>query len=137
MFDVLDIGATGLTAQRTRMDITANNVLNMNTTRAQRGPDGTWEPYRRRLAVLQTGSPQDPSKPGVHVAKIARDPSPFQTRYEPWNPDADASGNVKYPNVDLSYEMVNMIEASRAYEANITMMETTKAMLNATMRLLA
>jgi flagellar basal-body rod protein FlgC len=137
MFNVLDIGATGLTAQRTRMDITAGNVLNMNTTRAKQAADGTWEPYRRRLAILQTGSPGDPRKPGVHVAKIDQDRSPFQVRHEPGHADADAQGNVKYPNVDLSYEMVNMIEASRAYEANITMMETTKSMLNATMRLLA
>lgn len=137
MFNLLDISATGLSAQRVRMDITANNLVNQGATKKIMGPDGQMEPYRRRFAVLMPGAPGDPSKPGVHVAKIERDMSPLTKRLEPGNPDADADGNVLYPNVDMTYEMVNMIDASRAYEANITAMETTKAMLNATLRLLA
>lgn len=137
MFNLLDISATGLSVQRVRMDITAQNLVNQTTTRGLQRADGTWEPYRRRLAVLMTGSPDDPTKPGVHVAKIEKDMSPFVTRHEPGHRDADENGDVKYPNVDMTYEMVNMIDASRAYEANITAMETTKSMLNATLRLLA
>jgi len=76
-------------------------------------------------------------KPGVHVSSIEQDPSPFNMRYEPWSKDANKDGLVAYPNVDLAIESVNMLEASRAYEANITMMETSKAMLNSSLRLLA
>jgi flagellar basal-body rod protein FlgC len=137
MFNLLDISASGLTAQRTRMDITAQNLVNQNTTRGTQNADGTWEPYRRRLAILMTGSPDGSGKPGVHVSKIEKDKSPFTTRHEPGHKDADVNGDVKYPNVDMTYEMVNMIDASRAYEANVTAMEVTKSMLNATLRLLA
>jgi flagellar basal-body rod protein FlgC len=137
MFNLLDISATGLSAQRVRMDITANNLVNQGATKKIMSPDGKLEPYRRRFAVLMPGAPGDPTKPGVHVSKIERDMSPFTQRNEPGNPDADADGNVLYPNVDMTFEMVNMIDASRAYEANITAMETTKSMLNATLRLLA
>ena len=134
MFDALDIGASGLFAQRTRMDTIAGNVAYINTTRNEKG-----EPiqYRRRIAMFQAGRGNEPGKPGVHVARIDQDPSPFQKKYDPGNKDADADGYVRYPNIDLSIEYVNMLEASRAYEANITMMETTKAMINSTLRLIA
>jgi flagellar basal-body rod protein FlgC len=133
MFEILDMGASGLQAQRLRMDTIAGNVLHMNSTRNEKGEP---IPYRRRFVVFQPGQASDPGKPGVHVSKIGIDRSPFIRRHEPGHPDADAAGYVNYPNVDLAVEMVNMLEASRAYEANITMMETTKQMLNATMRLL-
>jgi flagellar basal-body rod protein FlgC len=75
---------------------------------------------------------------GVHVSQIAEDTqTPFTLRHEPGNPYADAQGNVQYPNVDLSLEMVNALETTRAYEANITAIETTKSMMSATLRLLA
>ena len=134
MFNLLDMGATGLSAQRTRMDTIAGNVLNINTTENERGEA---VPYRRRFAVFQPGAPDDPSKGGVHVASIEQDPSAFRVAFEPGNKDADADGYVKYPNVNLETEFVNMLEASRAYEANVTMMETTKSMINASLRLLA
>ena len=133
MFDTLDIGASGLLAQRTRMDAIAGNVANINTTRT---PDGKG-PYRRRFATLLPGRPDDPSRPGVRVDKIHIDPTPFQMRKEPGHPDADAEGYVKYPNIDLAIEMVNMMEATRAYEANVNMMEVSKAMINASLRLIA
>ena len=132
MFDSLDIGASALMAQRVRMDTIAGNVANINTTRNERGET---IPYRRRIAMFQTGTKD--GKPGVHVKSVDLDPSPFQKRYEPGNKDADKDGYVSYPNVDLSIEYVNALEASRAYEANVTMMETTKAMINATLRLIA
>ncbi|HEX8325342.1 MAG TPA: flagellar basal body rod protein FlgC [Tepidisphaeraceae bacterium] len=132
MFDVLNMGAGGLRAQRTRMDTIANNVLNINTTHNENGEK---IPFRRRLVTFQAGSPE--GGPGVHVKEIKQDPSPFNVRYEPGHPDADANGNVLYPNVDLSIETVNMMEASRAYEANISMMETAKQMFNSALRLIA
>lgn len=134
MFEVLDMSASGLMAQRTRMDTIAQNVANINTTH---GPNGEKAPYRRRFATLMAGRPGEPGRPGVHVDAIRQDTSPFQKRYEPGNPDADAEGNVQYPNVDLAFEMVNMMEASRAYEANVNLMEVSKAMVNASLRLIA
>jgi len=134
MFNVLDIGASGLAAQRARLDVISANIANASTTR---DADGKPNPFRRRLAIFAEGRADDRSAPGVHVQQIKLDPSPFVTKYEPGHPDADAQGYVQYPNVDLSVEYVNALEASRAYEANVTMMETTKAMLNSSLRLLA
>ena len=135
MFDVLDMGASGLVAQRARMDTIAGNVLNINTTRNEQGEK---IPFRRRLVVFQAGAAKDSPKPGVHVKEIKLDQTPFKERYEPGHPDADPkTGIVKYPNVDLMTEFTNMMEASRAYEATVTMMETSKAMFNSTMRLIA
>ena len=121
MFDALDMGASGLKAQRVRMDTIAENVLNANTTRNARGEK---VPYRRRFVVLASGSGGGSSKPGVHVDAIKSDQSPFQKRYEPGHPDADANGYVFYPNIDPTHEFVNM-------------MDVTKAMINASLRLLA
>ncbi len=132
MFDTLDISASGLQAQRTRMDTIAANVANLNTTR---DANGRPNPYRRRFAVFSNGLAArgaDAGKPGVHVGQILQDQSPFQERFQP-----NAKGMVLYPNIDLAVEMVNAIEASRAYEANVTTMEVTKSMMNATLRLLA
>ena len=134
MFSSLETGASGLTAQRVRMDTLANNLLNMSTTRNAQGQP---EPYRRRFVVFAPGQAGDHSKPGVHVQKIGLDRSPFRMKYEPGPEDANAQGYVRYPNVDMSVEFTNMLEASRAYEANITMLETTKQMLSSTLRLLA
>ena len=134
MFDILDTGASGLMAQRIRLDTIAGNIANINTTRDAAGkPD----PYRRRFVVLAPGRADDPSLPGVHVQQVGIDPSPLIRRYEPGSPDADKDGYVSYPNIDLSIEYVNALEASRAYEANVTMMDTVKSMFNSSLRLLA
>jgi flagellar basal-body rod protein FlgC len=133
MFDVLDMGASGLTAQRTRMDVIAQNIANAETTH---DATGKAVPYRRKFATLME-SRTESGLPGVRVEEIRSDPSPFVPKYEPGNRDADANGYVQYPNVDLAIEFTNAIEASRAYEANVNMMEVTKSMLNATLRLLA
>ncbi len=133
MFDALDMGASGLMAQRTRLDTIAANIANANTTR---DAEGRVSPYRRRFVVFAAGQPNQPAKPGVHVAGVQIDPSPFQRRFEPGNPDADAQGYVSYPNIDLAVEYVNALEASRAYEANVSMMEVSKAMINASLRLI-
>jgi flagellar basal-body rod protein FlgC len=134
MFDVLDMGASGLQAQRTRMDTIAGNIVNANTTRNAQGQP---IPYRRRFVLFAPGQAANPEKPGVRVQEITLDQSPFQKRFEPGHPDADGEGYVKYPNIDLAMEYVNALEASRAYEANVTMMEVSKAMLNASLRLIA
>lgn len=133
MFEALDISSSALGAQRIRMDVIAGNVANMNTLRNVRGEH---EPYRRRVALLESVKERD-GTPGVRVGKIIQDPSELRRVYEPGHPDADADGYVKYPNIDLAMEMVNMMEASRAYEANVTMMETTKAMISSSLRLIA
>jgi flagellar basal-body rod protein FlgC len=134
MFDVLDMGASGLQAQRTRMDTIAGNIANANTTRNAKGEP---VPYRRRFVMFAPGQPGNPEKAGVRVQEIRLDQSPFQKRFEPGHPDADREGYVSYPNIDLSMEYVNALEASRAYEANVTMMEVSKQMLNASLRLIA
>jgi flagellar basal-body rod protein FlgC len=137
MFQTLDISASGLQAQRTRMDTIAANIANLNTTR---NANGEAVPYRRRFAVFSpnlAARGEGKDRPGVHVGKIKQDPSPFQKRFQPGHPDAGPDGMVLYPNIDLSVEFVNALEASRAYEANVTTMEVTKSMMNATLRLLA
>lgn len=135
-FGALDIGASALTAQRLRMDTISQNIANANTTRTE---DGT--PYRRRIVVFQEQSGGLPFSEyltnssremylgkGVKVTKIVEDPSPFKKVYDPGHPDADADGYVEMPNVDVVTEMVNMISATRAYEANVTSINTTKSM---------
>ena len=134
MFDVLEMGASGHQAQRTLMDTIAGNIVNANTTRNAQGQP---IPYRRRFVLFAPGQAGSPDKPGVRVQESELDQSPFQKRHEPGHPDADADGYVKYPNIDLAMEYVNALEASRAYEANVTMMEVSKQMLSASLRLIA
>lgn len=134
-FGSLDIGASALTAQRLRMDTISQNIANANTTRTENGT-----PYRRRMVVFEERAMNAPfsdylsesSKDkfigkGVRVAKIMEDQSPFKRIYDPGHPDADEEGYVQMPNVDIITEMVNMISASRAYEANVTSINTTKS----------
>lgn len=132
MFATLDVSASALTAQRIRMDTIAGNVANAFTTQRADGQPG---PYQRRVAVFSSGDGSGGA--GVHVAKIAEDAAPPRMAYEPGHPLADARGYVAYPNVDMSTEMIDMIEASRAYEANVTAMNATKAMFTNALRLLA
>jgi flagellar basal-body rod protein FlgC len=87
--------------------------------------------------VFTSGRPDAPNKAGVSVAKIEIDRSPFRREFQPNHPDANKDGYVSYPNIDLAVEYVNALEASRAYEANVTAMEVSKAMMNASLRLLA
>jgi flagellar basal-body rod protein FlgC len=134
MFESLDIGASALEAQRVRLDTIAGNVANINTTRDS---SGKVHPYQRRFVVLASGQDESGSAPGVHVEQVGTDNSPALKKFDPGNPDADKDGYVAYPNIDLSEEMVNALEASRSYEANVTTMETAKAMINSTLRLLA
>ena len=134
MFGALDTSTSALVAQRTRLDVISGNLANRFTTL---DADGNFAPYRRRIAMFAPGDPATGSSEGVHVRSIELDDSDFRRVYEPGHPNADKAGYVDYPNVDSSIEMINALEASRAYEANITAAEATKSMLNATMRLLA
>jgi flagellar basal-body rod protein FlgC len=147
MFDALNVSATGLTAERLRMDVTAENLANAQTTR---GADG--QPYRRKEVVLSevqsggfgaqlakavgAGSGSGSQPGGVEVAGITQDQTPGKLVYDPGHPDADASGYVRMPNVDTVAEMVDLISASRAYEANVTAMNSAKQMFSKTLDLL-
>jgi flagellar basal-body rod protein FlgC len=144
MFDALNVSATGLTAERLRMDVTAENLANAQTTR---GADG--QPYRRKEVVLSEvssggfggqlakaigGGGSQPG--GVEVTGITQDQTPGKLVYDPGHPDADAEGYVRMPNVDTVAEMVDLISASRAYEANVTAMNAAKQMFSKTLDLL-
>ncbi len=133
MFGDFDISGSALSAQRVRLNTIASNIANINVTR---GVDGKTGPYRRQFPVFEAQRTEDGGA-GVRVSKVEDDPSDFKLKYEPGHPDADKRGFVAYPNVDLSVEYVNMLEATRAYEANASAIETTKSMMNATLRLLA
>jgi flagellar basal-body rod protein FlgC len=130
----LSISASGLDAQKTRLNTIASNLANANSTRSTQGG-----PYRR-LDVVFTTSPVENSSPlpaaptaadapqGVEVSKIVPDLGPFKRVYEPQHPDADKDGYVSYPNISPMEEMVNMLSALRSYEANVTAMGATKSM---------
>ena len=130
VFSAMEIAASGLTAERTRMNTIASNLANARTTRTEEGG-----PYRRLDPVFEA-TPLDRNgvtgvNNGVSLAKVARieqDQRPGMMVYEPGHPDADAQGYVQYPNVNAVEEMVNMITASRAYEAGITSLDTVKRM---------
>ena len=145
LFDGLDVSATGLTAQRLRMDVTAENLANAQTTRGANG-----QPYRRKEVILQeipqggfgaqlssamgAGGPRGAG--GVQVAQIAEDSTPGKLVYDPGHPDADARGYVQMPNVEPVEEMVDLITESRGYEANVTAMQTAKTMFSRTLDVL-
>ena len=131
---ILSIAGTGMAAQRLRVQLIASKVANSETTRTKEGG-----PFRRKEAVFQAqdlGFQGALAAAGVRVASIRTSEEPFLTRYEPGHPDADASGTVNYPNVNPVEEMVNLTEASRAYEANIAVFRAAKAMGSAALEIL-
>jgi flagellar basal-body rod protein FlgC len=136
LFDALDASGSALSAERLRMDVTAENLANAQSTR---GADGTG-PYKRKEVVLeQAGSSFADSLQaarGVRVAGIVEDSTPARRVYDPGHPDADAQGYVTMPNVNTVTEMTDLIGASRAYEANVTAMQTAKSMFARTLDLL-
>ena len=123
----LNISSSGLSAERTRMEIVAGNIANANTTR---GPDG--QPFRRKEVVFESVLQQQinqgaaPHMQGVRVAGIVDDPSEFPSSYQPGHPQADANGMVRTSNVQLPMEMVNLMTASRAYEANLKALQGSR-----------
>jgi flagellar basal-body rod protein FlgC len=126
----LSVSASGLSAERTRVNLAASNLANAEATR---GPDGG--PYRRRDPVMEAISfgdalsRADGQPPGgVKVAQVVEDQNPGRKVYSPGHPDADADGFVTLPNVNPIHEVVNLMSASKAYEANATAVETLKSM---------
>lgn len=138
LFQSFDICASGMTAQRFRMDTISENIANVNTTRTA---DGT--PYRRKIVTFEekVTSPTFESAltkatefngDGVRVINVSEDTeTDFIMEYDPSHPDADENGYVRYPNVNTVTEMTNLIDSSRAYEANATAFNAVKAIAQA------
>jgi len=144
----MNISATGLTAQRLRMDTIAENIANVNTTRTADGG-----PYQRKTVLFEEirdnepfsiafnnifGNGQTVPAPqgmGVRVVSVVEDESPGLLRYDPTHPDADEEGYVRLPNVNIVEEMVNMIAASRSYEANLTAMASARTLTQRTLEI--
>jgi len=139
MWNSFQISASALTAQRLRMDVIASNIANAESTRAS-FVDGRWVPYQRKLVVMESSPPQQTFASvfdqalqsnvgqGVRVTKITHDTEPFKRVYLPTHPDADEAGYVSMPNVDLLKEQVDLLGASRSYEANVTALNASKSM---------
>jgi flagellar basal-body rod protein FlgC len=149
ILDSLSISASALTAERARMDVTAENLANAQTTRTDAGG-----PYRRKVVELAQDSGSSSgfgaqlatamgsarssasSNGGVKVTGIVEDSTPLKTVYDPGHPDADANGYVQMPNVEPVEEMVDLITESRSYEANVTAMQTAKSMFSKSLEIL-
>lgn len=137
MFGAIDAAASGLTAERLRMDVISNNIANVNTTRSAEGGA-----YRRQMVVFAPRENQQSfakvlsdkvgtgngTGNGVRVVGITKDNSPTRQIYDPAHPDANKDGYVEMPNVNVVSEMVDMITATRAYEANVTTINAAKSM---------
>ena len=136
MFTAINSAASGLTAERFRMDVISHNIANVNATRTAEGG-----PYRRQMVVFAPREGDGGSfdsllskaqgtgvDNGVRVIGIAKSQEPFKTVYDPGHPDANREGYVLLPNVEIVNEMVDLITASRAYEANVTTINTAKSM---------
>lgn len=136
LFKSLNVSASGLTAERLRMDVISKNIANVNTTRTIAGT-----PYRRQMAVfMEQGNTNSFDSilarakgeysigNGVEVSEIVEDQSDFKRVFNPGHPDASDEGYVLMPNVDVVTEMINLMSASRAYEANVTALNSTKSM---------
>lgn len=133
LFDTFSISASGMTSERLRLDLIANNVANMNT--ASRPNDPNNPVYRRRVPLFAEQLRQSmsvnglqPKGMGVKVRAIVEDPAPPRIVNDPNHPLADEQGNVAYPNINIVNEMVDMITASRSYEANVTTLNAAKSM---------
>ncbi|WP_448378538.1 flagellar basal body rod protein FlgC [Fervidobacterium sp.] len=132
-FNIMNISSTGLSAQRFRIELISTNIANSETTRTEKG-----EPYRRKVPVFQElvrNIQGRRENSGVIVKSVYEDPSEFRVVYDPTHPDADENGYVRLPNVNIIREMVDMINAQRAYEANATAINTTKAMITAALQI--
>ena len=149
IFGSMDVSASGLTAQRLRMDVISNNIANVSTTRT---PEGG--PYRRQQVLFSSrkyspvfslplkkrfidvlrGVQEQPGE-GVRVLNVVKDDSPPKVVYNPSHPDANEHGYVLMPNVNIVTEMVDMISASRAYEANVSVINSAKSMMSSALRI--
>ena len=131
ILDTLRISASGMSAQRVRLQAISSNIANARSTSTE-----TEEPYRRKMPVFKAithnpfGSEIDKNLSRVEVVDIAKSQEDFRQVFDPAHPDADEEGYVRYPNVDILYEMVDMMTTSRGYEANTSAAETTYQMAN-------
>ncbi|WP_438646601.1 flagellar basal body rod protein FlgC [Robertmurraya kyonggiensis] len=139
IFHSINTSASALTSQRLRMDVISSNMANVDSTRAEL-VDGEWVPYKRKSVVLKANEGGFSSflnvamnkgevGNGVKVSQIVEDETPFKEVYDPEHPDADENGYVQMPNVDPLREMVDLISATRSYEANVTALNASKSML--------
>ncbi len=133
VFDILKISASGLKAQRARMEVIAGNLSNVHTTRTEEGG-----PYRKKEVVFVSTDVSDTKEfgslfskkiEGVKIESVSESEKEFEKVFDPNHPDADQEGYVMFPNVNLMEEMTDMVAATRAYEANVNVMNTTKEML--------
>ena len=136
MFSSFDISTSGLVAQRMRLNAISSNLANMSTTRNEFGET---EAYRPRHVTFQTDTAvhSPGGGAGVKVGSVEMSNDPPLMKYQPGHPDADAQGYVRYPNVNMTTEMVDAMQATRAYEANIGVIEITKDMANQSLRIIA
>lgn len=142
IFHSMNNSASALTAQRLRMDVISSNMANAESTRGKL-VNGEWQPYRRKSVILEPKEGQFSSflnkamnrsnangaGNGVKVTKIVEDQTPFKLVYNPEHPDANDEGYVELPNVDPLREMVDLISATRSYEANVTVLNASKSMM--------
>lgn len=140
MFHGFNTTASALSAQRLRMDVVSSNMANVDTTRG-RFINGEWEPYRRKMVEMRPNQNQfssylskamgrsDQPGNGVKITRIVEDQTPFKLAYQPDHPDANEEGYISLPNIDPLKEMVDMMSATRSYEANVTTLNATKNML--------
>jgi flagellar basal-body rod protein FlgC len=136
MFSSLDVSTSGLLAQRARLNAISSNIANMSTTRNELGEA---EPYQPRYVTFQTDTSitTPGGGAGVKIGSVEHSTEPPKMKYEPGHPDADDRGFVRYPAVDMTMEFVDALEATRAYEANIGVIEVTKNMSEHTLRIIA
>lgn len=125
IFSGVRISASGLSAERLRLDVISSNIANVRTTRTESGGA-----YRRKTAVFSENYDKKIGMLGVKAVKIEEDKSPLKREYDPSHPDADREGYVEYPNVDLLVEMSDLISASRAYESNVDTLNAQKNMIS-------
>nr|WP_304186945.1 flagellar basal body rod protein FlgC [Hafnia alvei] len=130
MLNIFNISGSALAAQSQRMNVAASNMANADSVT---GPDG--EPYRTKQVVFEVQAAPGQETGGVKVSQLVDDPSPERLVYQPGNPLADAKGYVRMPNVDVVGEMVNSIAASRSYQANVEVLNTTKSLMMKTLTL--
>jgi flagellar basal-body rod protein FlgC len=128
----MSVAASGMRAQTERMKIISENIANANSTATTKGGD----PYRRKIATITPSFDRELGATLVNAGKPVADRSDFRNQYDPGNPNADAQGYVKLPNVDSLVEIMDMREAQRSYEADLTVMDSTKQMLAKTVDLL-
>uniref|UniRef100_Q07RD2 Flagellar basal-body rod protein FlgC n=1 Tax=Rhodopseudomonas palustris (strain BisA53) TaxID=316055 RepID=Q07RD2_RHOP5 len=126
------IATSGLRAQAGRMRVIAENIANAQSTAQTAGGD----PYRRKVPTFTTALDRALDARVVALGRVKPDTSPFQIKYEPSNPAADAAGNVKYPNVNPLIEMTDMRDAQRSYEANLNIISATRRMVQRTLDIL-